>query len=788
MGDNDESDEDESDDLSDILDERVKRAPKRLNQHSKYVQLMEDRVSHLEEKFRKLESRKKAAKPLLSPTKYSKSSTIPELRYVKWNEFKNKYATDKEAYAIEVLTGGARYWYQLRMDDRMRKLKASGDQAAAADINDRLMAGSETYDELPRIRINSPALMAILSDISLETWSMKSIVILTPYKLLVLYDSEIREFFTRLESKFSSTTSFSSSSRDHHGALSEVNAVLSDPSNVHNENSRKETMEGAEKTIDKSQDVDVSTDGKSTPTNVSYQEATEDLVGSREAFEDLKCLIKFMDRHLTPVIKQFRECTRKDIQFHELWYLFKIGDIVYAPKIGDQMGSNTERTPLDSTSQERYQTTFRVYSKRGGRPILSSQNATKNQPQLKDRVRQFTLFCYYIDYDGKSFILVNSIFEIRPFEGKRKITSLEVYPLRYAENHAAIKDDSIARGVKFKEVLSIRHMLYNGPTYINDPNGWRNITTYPKAVEQIDSEVIVDFIEAKKHSPMFVYENSKTWFTSATAEDEDLEFKEDYPTVIWVDPDEKEVHSHSDDAIFKDSIVEIRTGISFFSADPFLKSLETDSERRNNNDEPLREEDMMILTGRVIAYVLRDRKFAMLNVENLLLFNPNPDGFTNLKLPSGHKEMVQALVRSHSMKRDTNSSTKSNIDHDVVTGKGRGLIILLHGVPGVGKTSTAECVAQSTGKPLFPITCGDLGLTPREVEESLKGIFQLAQLWDCVLLLDEADVFLSQRTKTDLNRNALVSGESDPSWGKMKLFLLLQFSFEFWSTTRVFYS
>lgn len=88
----------------------------------------------------------------------------------------------------------------------------------------------------------------------------------------------------------------------------------------------------------------------------------------------------------------------------------------------------------------------------------------------------------------------------------------------------------------------------------------------------------------------------------------------------------------------------------------------------------------------------------------------------------------------------------------------------------------AECVAESHGKPLFPITCGkylsvggervrltnvigDLGLVAEEVEAKLARIFHLAEQWDCVLLLDEADVFLAERTKTDLQHNSLVSGE-----------------------------
>lgn len=55
---------------------------------------------------------------------------------------------------------------------------------------------------------------------------------------------------------------------------------------------------------------------------------------------------------------------------------------------------------------------------------------------------------------------------------------------------------------------------------------------------------------------------------------------------------------------------------------------------------------------------------------------------------------------------------------------------------------------------------GDLGLEPYEVESKLQEIFRLAHAWDCVLLLDEADIFLAQRTTTDMQRNALVSGKT----------------------------
>ena len=66
-------------------------------------------------------------------------------------------------------------------------------------------------------------------------------------------------------------------------------------------------------------------------------------------------------------------------------------------------------------------------------------------------------------------------------------------------------------------------------------------------------------------------------------------------------------------------------------------------------------------------------------------------------------------------------------------------------------------MALTTQRPLYPITCGDLGENAEQVEDQLNRTFQNAHRWSCILLLDEADIFLSRRTKTDLKRNALVS-------------------------------
>lgn len=122
--------------------------------------------------------------------------------------------------------------------------------------------------------------------------------------------------------------------------------------------------------------------------------------------------------------------------------------------------------------------------------------------------------------------------------------------------------------------------------------------------------------------------------------------------------------------------------------------------------------------------------------------------FENLVLDQKTKELIQALVTN---KIATHEGT------DLIDSKGNGLIMLLHGGPGTGKTFTAESVAEMAEKPLFRVTCGDIGTNPEAVEKYLESALNLGKIWGCVVLLDEADVFLEQRTLTDLERNALVS-------------------------------
>jgi SpoVK/Ycf46/Vps4 family AAA+-type ATPase len=50
-----------------------------------------------------------------------------------------------------------------------------------------------------------------------------------------------------------------------------------------------------------------------------------------------------------------------------------------------------------------------------------------------------------------------------------------------------------------------------------------------------------------------------------------------------------------------------------------------------------------------------------------------------------------------------------------------------------------------------------LSIDTAKLEAQLSRIFKIASHWNAILLLDEADVFLEQRTSENLTRNSLVS-------------------------------
>ncbi|KAG2111784.1 P-loop containing nucleoside triphosphate hydrolase protein [Suillus cothurnatus] len=151
-------------------------------------------------------------------------------------------------------------------------------------------------------------------------------------------------------------------------------------------------------------------------------------------------------------------------------------------------------------------------------------------------------------------------------------------------------------------------------------------------------------------------------------------------------------------------------------------------------------------------YLLPVKTWETFDVRELEEIHFDEHAWDYLVLNKATKALVKGLV---DITRTTNTS--GEVFSDVITGKGGGLIALLHGSPGTGKTLTAEAVAEHLKRPLYVLSSLELSTTPATLEKKLGNILKLATTWDAVVLIDEADVFLEQRSLHELERNALVS-------------------------------
>lgn len=162
----------------------------------------------------------------------------------------------------------------------------------------------------------------------------------------------------------------------------------------------------------------------------------------------------------------------------------------------------------------------------------------------------------------------------------------------------------------------------------------------------------------------------------------------------------------------------------------------------------LNDNQLLICAHFINGFSLAHKTWGQFSVSGLQDVSWNEDAFSKLVIDDTRRRLIHALVRSH---RQDDASFD-----DIIENKGKGLVGLLSGSPGVGKTLTAEAVAEVTRRPLYQVSTGELGIDADVVDQRLGQILEISRRWGCVLLIDEADVFLAARG-IDLARDTLVS-------------------------------
>ncbi|KAH7063104.1 hypothetical protein B0J12DRAFT_157935 [Macrophomina phaseolina] len=474
----------------------------------------------------------------------------------------------------------------------------------------------------------------------------------------------------------------------------------------------------------------------------SLQDATEPIEGDSEELRgarlDLKDILKAISLSEAKKMKSYfaeREqyLSTKTITFGHLWSLFQAGTNVCAKSfLDDWQIFEVQRT--------------------GYRP-----SRTDAWPEIEepfDRYRYFDVDCAAYDWDGSQFRRYSYVFTVDKFDGRRPVTQLPCFPLEYhvdkdgAQGASSLKEQLIARGKKYVELCATEDSYalrrYNGLILVANvqrfPKEEPDYNDLPHTIPLIrrgigDQDIIIDnfsFVNSKRNRFIEISENPPLGFRISRLDADDCSCQacRTGPTRSWP----------------KQNLMSLREQKADFAAAP---------------------ERLLLCPPKVLGYVPGERMWAQFRVENIYEISEsarkdNADRFhTQLELDKKGKDMLLALVKHHQARRDAlgrSTSADDSRELDPIEGKGKGLAILLHGPPGVGKTLTAEAVALATGKPLLPVSVAEIRTEPAEAEQMLEDIFDDASRWNAVLLVDEADVFLEERIgNQDIKRNTLVS-------------------------------
>lgn len=336
------------------------------------------------------------------------------------------------------------------------------------------------------------------------------------------------------------------------------------------------------------------------------------------------------------------------------------------------------------------------------------------RPETRTCPAAWTIDIEYVDWNGETSGFTTTSVNMCEFDGFRRVQALPVFPISFLGDVEKTKVTFIERGRKFESLRGYKFMLCNGTKIL--------LETEKPEQRPVAGKVCVDAY-AYYRSCNIVKPKLRPLSGEETSDDE----------TEAADPDLSDTPYEMD-----------------FSAAPVETSTAAKGPAERTEDlQPLTDEQCLLSTPWMKGFDLKAKEWCELRVDELKDMTWNDEAFEKLVLPEGEKDLAWAFVENKSL-------SKTDFD-DFIPDKGRGLIILMFGPPGVGKTFTAEAVAERSRVPLYLMSAGDLGTQPSDVEKTLERALELCRMWNAMLLLDEADVFLGARTNESLARNELVS-------------------------------
>ncbi|KAK8001640.1 ATPAse AAA+ type core protein [Apiospora marii] len=433
--------------------------------------------------------------------------------------------------------------------------------------------------------------------------------------------------------------------------------------------------------------------------------ATAELERSPDAFDpkSLARMQSWYEKHVLASHAKLRETLKTGwVTFEDLWALFQPGELVYC---------------TDNFKQPR----LYVIAATAERNNIPDELDLPPLPMLGSlRKRRFIVDLWFVDWDTsfQVFKRYKETRKIQSFNGSRRVTDLEFYPVQFFNDGDQRSIDDLLtklrqRGQLWKKLASEdpASMYHSGPAieFRNDASALE-LGTDKVENRNMNARVVIDHSGWTQFRGNGVLRRLTTMMEFYTSANEEREA----PVSV--------------------------AGLEDVQGVP-------DSAPKS---EPFTDFQAQLCPSDLYCCLTRTTVWYSVTIASLTPVQWQKDAIDGLVIAHDTKQTLCDLVEEH--KRGSFAGSLS----DFIANKGQALVLVLHGPPGVGKTLTAEAIAEYTERPLFSVNIGELS-KEKEVVVRLERIFELAVRWDAVLLIDEADVVLEKRSYENLKRNAIVS-------------------------------
>lgn len=653
--------------------------------------------------------------------KYGKSTLNP----VTWEMFKlARKAPEELASVIDILTEepkvGADPVRKLRKfkSSTIDKAKITGALGLRVPASEKAeqdedaarakpLAQSDRWNgqgPLPeRIRINSRIIIECLSNIhgsAVCEASDQSMVVLRPFKILKVYDREIREMCAKVAEE----------------EIVETNqqAPINDVTKKQNSLDTGSTSQNVPEDVSRTSEAIQSAPDLANIVSMEDQRAKK---------EHLACLQKFMDDYIGKKVEYLTSATCTKIGFFDLWHLFQPGTLVVSAD-----GKQAYQVASIRSKRHKGTDSWDVWDFFGPPEATDSDSSNAGSEKESRHDHDITIKCVHVHFDGHVVGPALKTFGINKWDGEKDISFLDVFPLRlYVLNRLkerpvttstdqTFREDDIQKGVDslrqkfvergrlFVKVAAVKQMYYSGLAV--------------NTRDEIESQVMVDFEaalsdDARKHwipkirrlvgtdwdsakekegkactaeccrgenvhdDSWVEKRNSQNFISSMMAKIEDTPHK--LPsTIIFprsLDDTKTEGNEFSEDELMLMSysvfgfVLRDRTWGKnpllhhHFSDPPQLHKHSPTHQTSETNERPFREAELDLdymseVTGSGTTMEQADDDFD----------RGNQGPFGQLVLPPGHKKMVLSLISQHFRNKGSTETSEEQVD--IVRGKG----------------------------------------------------------------------------------------------------------------------